>query len=1315
MQRSIFPRALALTVALVLIITPATVIAGKVSAGVNYPPPSINQIDGFHRITLPKALNIGDPGTPSLPSDGVWLILPPGERAVSVELKSQVWNSLPGSYIPEPTQEPKRLSDRSPSAPTPPDPSIYGGKNVYPAETVTDLVTQLKRGYALATCLVFPVRWDPENRSLEYLSEAEVVIETAPGQMEQSGYNRFFRGDRETHDWVADKVRNHQILGLYPRRDDELPESVLIVTDRHLVDSADEYADWWSTRGRRTYVVTVDDLIEAEEGENDQERVRNGIIRAYEDSEISYVIILGDTEQVPHRGLWGQVGQTVDEDIPADLYYACLDGNWNSDNDRRYGEAGEEDLLAEVIVGRVPGAFNNEVRRHINKVMLYSDEPVVDDILKALMLGEYLDWNIGGGEYMDEIYEGSDRYGHNTAGFPDRFNRRNLYDRNGTWNGVRDLAPLLSDGYHLVNHLGHAFTNMVMKLTVNQVTENIIRNDGRDRGFNIAYSQGCYAGAFDNRGESPGQYFDFDCIAERHVSGIANGFVAFLCNSRYGWGNYDNTNGTSQHFQREFVDALFGEDITIIGRTNQDSKEDLSAWVRNNLGIRWCYYQVNLFGDPLMDIWTDEPEELDLGNTPPIVLGSDEYEVTVNGVEGAVVCLSDEGEILSAGLTDEDGHVLLEFDEPINQAGFITLAVTAHNYLPYYDEIQTICSEHGYPWVEELLVDDDEGNSNGQIDAGETVVLNPVVRNMGVEALEGLTITLTTEDRMVRLVSATAAYPLIEAEDHRFADEPIVLYVVPWCSDMHVVDAILEAQDVEGRDWSQEMSIVIHAPAFTDHTLEILEVNGNDNGNLDPGEDISLRLSVTNSGSCDAENLTAVLECENEMIEVVDNEGELRSLGSGESGIFHEAFRIRIDEDCPNPYRAVLYVRISGDMNLHRTWLKDIGIGGEYYTFERGEYNWDHYDMGDEWGDEFHFSDQDNFTPGGSHCLKLGPADNDDNYDNDLNCAIEMPEFHIGGPMQLTFQHKIHAECYADEPDSAFDGGFLEISVNGGQWLLILPQTPEGEGYPYVVREGQTANPIDETPCYSGEHDWTPAVFDLTEFEGNDVIVRFRFGSDGSVSRRGWWIDDIELRLPTMPDALTDLSGEIRETGAYLYWTTPIPRRDDGSIPNVLLGYRIYRQYGPIEDPIDQFLDTLVTINHYLDNLEGMPSDAYHYQAYAVYTTGQSDASNWVSLEWTNDVREQVEEIPTEWALTGVYPNPFNSLAKIGYSVPEPGDIRLSVYDLHGREVALLAQGQRQPGRYQTVLNAENMASGIYIVRLQTPAGAKVSRMVLIR
>jgi len=97
---------------------------------------------------------------------------------------------------------------------------------------------------------------------------------------------------------------------------------------------------------------------------------------------------------------------------------------------------------------------------------------------------------------------------------------------------------------------------------------------------------------------------------------------------------------------------------------------------------------------------------------------------------------------------------------------------------------------------------------------------------------------------------------------------------------------------------------------------------------------------------------------------------------------------------------------------------------------------------------------------------------------------------------------------------------------------------------------------------------------------------------------------------------------------------------------------------------------------------------------------------------------EQSGELPASFGLEQNYPNPFNPTTTIRYSLGEASDVRLSVFDIQGREIALLESGPRQQGQYQSVWDGLTSAgqaapSGVYFYRLQavgTESGARFWR-----
>ena len=88
---------------------------------------------------------------------------------------------------------------------------------------------------------------------------------------------------------------------------------------------------------------------------------------------------------------------------------------------------------------------------------------------------------------------------------------------------------------------------------------------------------------------------------------------------------------------------------------------------------------------------------------------------------------------------------------------------------------------------------------------------------------------------------------------------------------------------------------------------------------------------------------------------------------------------------------------------------------------------------------------------------------------------------------------------------------------------------------------------------------------------------------------------------------------------------------------------------------------------------------------------------------------------PNRFRLRQNFPNPFNPVTIIGYSLPRPGDVTLLIFNLLGEEVARLVDGFQPTGTYQIIWNASNVASGIYFYRLQAGDFVQTRKMVLLK
>ena len=91
------------------------------------------------------------------------------------------------------------------------------------------------------------------------------------------------------------------------------------------------------------------------------------------------------------------------------------------------------------------------------------------------------------------------------------------------------------------------------------------------------------------------------------------------------------------------------------------------------------------------------------------------------------------------------------------------------------------------------------------------------------------------------------------------------------------------------------------------------------------------------------------------------------------------------------------------------------------------------------------------------------------------------------------------------------------------------------------------------------------------------------------------------------------------------------------------------------------------------------------------------------------------DEQPISFALEANYPNPFNPTTSIVYSLPEASSVKLEVFDLTGRSVAILVDGNQAAGRYTASFDAADLPSGLYLYRLEAGSFVSTRKMTLVK
>jgi hypothetical protein len=630
---------------------------------------SISSRDGYDLVSLAGADYTTAVHEPMLPAVTVQLLLPSGRSARSVSVVRTETIQLPGTYMIAPVPRPASFSSHEAAIAPQSSSETYMSRLPYPSEFARLAGDGSIAGHRVATVIVTPLIYTPASLKLELATEIEIRVETEIDIATVSVSNAAALSA------VRSSVVNPERVAVTSARGtgDVLE---LIVTRAALEESFRPLADWKTRKGVPTEILTIEAILAdpAFSGVDTAASIRNAITQYAATRGTGYVLLGGDTGVVPARLAYDFF---YNQGIPCDLYYADLDGSWDEDGDGRWGEIDDDavDMLSDVFVGRAPVNDAAEAALFVDKVLAYEGAPfdVVDDFqLEMVLLGEIL-WDdpdpyTDGGVALDMLV---DDYLPTRYGAPTR-----LYERDGTLTKAAATGAI-DAGCGIVAHEGHANIGRASVGPESLTNEDMDALANGVRG-GLFYSVGCWSAAIDH-----------DTFAEHWLRSGTGGGVAYVGNSRYGWGcpGYPGQ-CVSDLYSQQFMNSLFVKELVHAGVVHADAKHSYAGIARSDDYMRYAMYELNLLGDPEMPIWTDTPSQLRVTHDPEIESTGSAVDlpvsVTAGGgpVEGAVVCVMTlDRSVYEVVTTDASGAAVVSV-EP-GEHDDLMLTVTAANGIPY--------------------------------------------------------------------------------------------------------------------------------------------------------------------------------------------------------------------------------------------------------------------------------------------------------------------------------------------------------------------------------------------------------------------------------------------------------------------------------------------------------------------------------------------------------------------------------------------------------------------------------------------------------
>jgi len=192
----------------------------------------------------------------------------------------------------------------------------------------------------------------------------------------------------------------------------------------------------------------------------------------------------------------------------------------------------------------------------------------------------------------------------------------------------------------------------------------------------------------------------------------------------------------------------------------------------------------------------------------------------------------------------------------------------------------------------------------------------------------------------------------------------------------------------------------------------------------------------------------------------------------------------------------------------------------------------------------------------------------------------------------------------------------------------------------------------------------------------------------------------------TIPVELVSFTAEVIENVVKLFWLTASETNN--------FGFEIERSFdGEVFSEIGFVAGngTTTTPQHYTFDDDKLKHGKLYYRLKQIDTDGSFDYSDVILVQVS---------FPEVFSLAQNYPNPFNSETKIHYELPADSQVKISIYNLRGQKLLTLFEGEQRAGRQDIIWNGRSgegaqVASGVYLVRMETSQFVLVRKMVLAR
>ena len=1097
------------------------------------------QIDGVPMKTygIPGIFLPNNEGAPNLAGTGRYIAIPQGAiaKASIIDARTEIYHNIeiaPASNIP-------KENDDSPLRYVK-DMSIYGKNEYYPETSVKLSEPMQMRGVDCVILGITPFQYNPITKDL-------IVYKDIRIQVDFEGGNGHF-GDDALRSIYWEPILQGNLLNYssLPQIDFFAPsrvnsrdgyEYIIIVPDDPIFQAwGDTIKKWRTLQGISTQVFTLTQV-----GGNTSAAIETFLNNAYNTWSPRPVAFLLLSDYPSSGDLYGITSPTYTysgETVVSDNIYADVNG----------------DNLPDMIQARITAQNESQLSIMINKFLSYERNPYTDPVFYnrpivaaawqterwfqlcgEVIRGFMANSTNGLGKDPNRqyaIYQGTPTPGgawssnQNTTTVVTYFYNLGwlpsmTQPNNSTWwsNGTSAaISAGINAGAFLLQHRDHGYEQGWGEPAYSNTQVNALTNDK----YIFVNSTNCLTGKYNWSSECFVEAFhrrQAGALGANAPSEVSYSFV----NDAYIWGWYDC-------MWQKFMPDYPAADVTPYGTLMPGAAHVYAKYFLNQSSWPYIPQYNNLtfhlfhhHGDAFNTLNTEMPQNLTVTHMPTIMAGTSTFTVTAN--DSSIIALTANGEIL--GVARGTGNPVAITITPQIPGTNVIVTVTKPNYYRYMTTVPVVSSSYPYVIVTSSVVND--SGANGQVNAGELINYGAWAKNIGIGTAQNIYGKMLTTDSFITMITDSSWFGTIPAGDSVYSNPVYQFRVLRNTPNNHLINFTFTFKDNYDSTFRSFKSVRVYTPIITYQSVAV--VGGNNNGIFNRGETVNIVVTVRNSGGADAENVVATLLTSTPLITIIDNQGSFGTIApDSTANNSTNSFTVTSDSSIIPGTMAQFSVAVNyGFYSDTFQFSLPIEIYQANFEDDDGRYTPSPSTGGWAWG-------VPTSGPGSAHGgTKLWATVLGGNYTNSANWTLTSPAFTASGNNpQLKFWH-----WYSFEGTSTlYDGGNVKISTNGGgTWTVV---TPVG---------GYTGTAYSSTPgvggqqVYSGNSNgWLEATFNLPVTAGQAFMLRWHFGSDGSVVYPGWYVDDVTgIGFSTTMSSVEEALAPINQVITTLYAPKPNP------------------------------------------------------------------------------------------------------------------------------------------------------------------------------